>query len=687
MKRKITEFTIIPFSKMRLKPIGIKTKLIVFFLLLSIVPLTIVTAFSYIESKSIIKEKVGKFSEQLTNQTALNINSKIDEYERLCTLVTTNSDLLKIISKKEEDYRDMIVSFEDDRKVDDLVNTVAISSPDIKNVIFLSERIERYVGDEVPLTVGGTTYFNSKEFYESDVYKLVEENAGKILWITGLRGKYDKVWLMSMIKNASNLKANGIIIIGVDISSFDQIIESIELDKSARLVLLDTKSQVISMSRKSSDSNLIDIINKVNYYQNSGEIINSDTLITSCRLSNGWDLTSVVSVNSMMSEMSKVGFEVTCVGLICVIAAVIISVMISNSISRPINQIKVLMKKAEKGDLKIKINKGKNDEFGKLFDSFNSMISNIRKLVENSQDVSNNIRNNILTIKEISEQSASTSEEMSSAIQHIAGIIAEEASSAEIELEVISKLSEKIEKITDDVNSVKLVTCNAEDISNKAACQVNLLNDKTSQTAEMSNRIKDGIDELSNRISDINKLINIIKGINDQTKLLSLNAAIEAARAGEAGRGFSVVAEEIKKLSDQINEATKVITKNIQDIQDETVNTVQTVDMANDIFKKQEEAVHDVDLAFKNIITATKHISRKVELINTAFKEINTFRDKALSITKEIAESTKESACSTQQMMASSEEQAATSVELANLCNVLTININKLKSSIEVFKI
>ena len=71
----------------------------------------------------------------------------------------------------------MIVSFEDDRKVDDLVNNVAISSPDIKNVIFQVKEL-RGVGDEV--TDSGEPYFNSKEFYESDVYKLVEENAGKI---------------------------------------------------------------------------------------------------------------------------------------------------------------------------------------------------------------------------------------------------------------------------------------------------------------------------------------------------------------------------------------------------------------------------------------------------------------------------------------------------------------------------
>lgn len=673
--------------KKSIHSIGIKSKLIVSFLLLSVLPLVFVAVFSYTGAKNTIQDEIGRFSEQLINQTAVNISSKIDEFEKLSIMFTTNSELLGIISKDDDDYEDTSASMKDDRKIEDLVNTIAISSSDIKNVIFLSKRIERYAGDELPQMVGGKTYFNSDDFLSSEAYKTVEENAGRIVWITGLRGQRDKVWLMSMINNASNINSKGMFIMGVDASAFGKILQSIQLDESASLDLLDTNLEVITSNRLESNNSLNEgFLNSISS-NDAGGFIEADKLINFSSTSNGWKLVSAVSVSSMMSDMYKLGIGVSIVALLCILIAVFLSIIISASISNPIKKIKELMKKAELGNLTVAMDTGKNDEIGKLTQSFNSMVSNICKLVEKNREVTGSINNDTIAIRQISEQSAASSQQVSSVIQHIASSISDEASAAERGFVVISGLSKKIQNITEEIDSVMSLTTNAKDISKQATSTIALLNDKTQESSQMSIRIKDDINLLNTRILDIIKFINVIRGISDQTNLLSLNAAIEAARAGDAGKGFAVVAEEIRKLSEQTNQATKEITEIIQNIQNQTANTVDTVNIANEIFKHQENSVHETDLALRSIIEATNHISKNIEKVSTSIKEVDESRDVAMKTTEEIAFSTKESACSIQEVMASSEEQAATAVELANLSYNLSQSIEKLKEAIGIFKV
>ena len=124
--------------------------------------------------------------------------------------------------------------------------------------------------------------------------------------------------------------------------------------------------------------------------------------------------------------------------------------------------------------------------------------------------------------------------------------------------------------------------------SRNAAETMNVLNEKSNTSAMKFTKVQDDIKNLNEKALQISKIVDLINGISEQTSLLSLNASIEAARAGAAGKGFGVVADEIKHLAEQTSEATKTIRNIVEEIVKETQNAVQEVENANVIFDEQK---------------------------------------------------------------------------------------------------
>lgn len=203
----------------------------------------------------------------------------------------------------------------------------------------------------------------------------------------------------------------------------------------------------------------------------------------------------------------------------------------------------------------------------------------------------------------------------------------------------------------------------------------------------MANEINSDICELNDSSKEIEKIIEVIKSISDQTSLLSLNASIEAARVGESGKGFAVVANEIKKLSDQSKEATMMIANIVNNIQNKTRSTVKLVEKANDIFNEQEKSVNNTDSAFRNIIESTENISLQIENVIDLMNDVNSYKERTIEAVENISVLAEESSAATEEVLASVEEQNESSQELASLSNELYESIQVLNESMLTFKI
>src|SRR5471030_3172187 len=185
----------------------------------------------------------------------------------------------------------------------------------------------------------------------------------------------------------------------------------------------------------------------------------------------------------------------------------------------------------------------------------------------------------------------------------------------------------------------------------------------------------------------ISVITDTINQISEQTNLLALNAAIEAARAGDAGKGFSVVAEEIRKLADQSASATKEIQELISRIKNKTESVVQSMEVSNVIVVEQSQAVNETREIFDKIHSSIDGLTQEIKLVQTASSETNKSKTEIVNRMQNISAVSEESSASAEEVSATTEEVTAAMNEFTNSAMQLKELSEELENQINKFNI
>src|SRR5690554_5366750 len=249
-----------------------------------------------------------------------------------------------------------------------------------------------------------------------------------------------------------------------------------------------------------------------------------------------------------------------------IILSVVFVTLIALSITYPMNNLIKATKKIAAGDLSIEVKNPTKDQFSILTDNFNNMISSLKEIVLE-------VNLSSKKVNEFSQQLSANSEEANASIEEVAAASEEIASGTAEQAKQSEKTRELTIKIETDAQNVYNASDNVIKSVRKAYERANFgLETITGASNYMEDVLKemqdtgDEVLSLEERINEINKIIETINYINEETTLLSLNAQIEAARAGEYGRGFAVVADEVGKLADQSNSLMREIDSIFDDI-------------------------------------------------------------------------------------------------------------------------
>jgi len=269
---------------------------------------------------------------------------------------------------------------------------------------------------------------------------------------------------------------------------------------------------------------------------------------------------------------------------------------------------------------------------------------------------------------------SSSSHHLASASEEISAAAAEQASGADMQRNQTSQVASAMQEMSATVADISLHSTHAADLARKAsetAKQGGKIVEQTLQKmGEISQSVADTakkVEQLGNSSDEIGKIIGVIDDIADQTNLLALNAAIEAARAGEQGRGFAVVADEVRKLAERTSKATKEIAAMIQGIQGETRHAVEAMKAGTHQVEAGVERTAAAGKSLKEIINSAEKVGEMVGQIATAAAKQTRAAEEVNGSVEQIAKITSETAEGAQQSAKACHELSSVALDLQNI--------------------
>lgn len=396
---------------------------------------------------------------------------------------------------------------------------------------------------------------------------------------------------------------------------------------------------------------------------------------------------ALIPKTTILSKVSGIkALSLIFVSLSCIIAIFIVF-LITGGITRSVNSLKKSILLASRGDLTAKFNIKAKDEFRSLSNGISDMMAHMRTLIGEVQEVGSAVNGSAATLTETSGDLLEAARGISRTIEEIGQGIAQQAGDSERCLTQMTNLSDQINQVYSNAKEIERIANNTQTVASEGIKIVDELNSKSKATSEITQEIIQKIQEFESRSKKIEGFVNLINNIASQTTLLSLNASIEAARAGEAGRGFSVVAEEIRKLADQSLNAAKQIQNTVKDIDKQNKETVSTAEKAENIVASQTEALASTVSVFDNISRHVNELAGNLNDILKRLKAIETAKDDTLKAIQSISAVTEQTSASSEEVNATTQNQVEAVERLREAAIMLKQDAEKLEASISIFRI
>lgn len=374
--------------------------------------------------------------------------------------------------------------------------------------------------------------------------------------------------------------------------------------------------------------------------------------------------------------------------IVSILLAIVISYVLSRNISKPVGQVTDALEEIAQGNLSMEpLNIKNRDEIGKMANSFNTMLEDLRGIVSSVSDSSMQVAANAQELSASSEQSLASSQMVAKSAENQLHTSTEQSHFMNTSIDSMNELRTSIDQISGDNEQMLHATNDVKVLIDQGATSIkNVVNQMETihETFKDTTAMMHTMEQHSNSIQNITSLIT---DIADQTNLLALNAAIEAARAGEHGKGFAVVAEEVRKLAEQSKNSATEIGSMVEQIQQTSSDATKTIvaggTKVDEGMEKTSESLH----VFRNIESGIGEVVYRVESVSAAVEEIQAMTGSVIESVQHVQQLATQTADTASDTSAATEEQLAATEEISSNAQSLSDLAEKLQYEVNHFKL
>lgn len=397
-------------------------------------------------------------------------------------------------------------------------------------------------------------------------------------------------------------------------------------------------------------------------------------------------LCSLVPESIIVAQANSIRILTIIMVLISCVIAMIVGTLISKGFSKSINKSIRELEKVSKGDLTVEFRTNRRDEFALLYGSCNDMLANIRGLIMEVEQVYDALTVSLNRVNTSSTTFSETTKDIQHSVHEVEIGVGEQTESAAACLTEMDSLFTKINNVNDNTNEIGEIAASTQIAITAGLSSMDNLNAKTKSTTDITDNVIQTIKQLSVHSTNIGQIVNSINDIAEETNLLSLNASIEAARAGAAGKGFSVVANQIRKLADQCLVSAGKISNIVNEITIATKDAVATAQTAEEIVDEQVDAVAATAQSFQNLKQRIEKLSENLKNIQSSSKDMEASGSSTLNAMENISAILEETLASVTSVANVTDKQSEALTSLDDASSQLMIRAERLGDAISKFK-
>jgi len=632
--------------------------------------------FSYARSKQAIETEVAEASRITARQTAEKLDVVLTGYAQKLKQVVTDAEFIRTLHRFNQSG--------DASELADLaealgarLNAVAMTDVSIRHIALISDRDDRPV-----LTSGASV--DLAAYRDAEISRRVRSGQGKPVWFAASGGTDGDIRVF--VGLSYELDAMHELYMEIDPYVIEKRVQStdfgdgrIHVITSDRTIVYATETgkagQIYGHPLPEDDAAVARI--------DGEEMLTVRGIVES----SGWQIVSHIPLASLMENVRSIRDLTLLMSVAAVAATGLIGLAVVRMVGGPLGELRSLMAEGRKGNLTVRSDIRRGDEIGQVADSFNRMMEEITALVRSASDSAQSVLETSAALAQAARRTADAAGTIAASTEEIASGAASLAASSERGADIADEIGAQVRTVIEANEEMKRAAAEAEEAGRTGTDRMTALIGNTNRMEAMTRAMTEKVGRLADSAGSIRNILDMLVRMNAQTNILSLNAGIEAARAGAAGRGFMVVAEEIRRLAEQSRQSIAVAGDIIAAIRHEINETVEALSEASPVFHEQFESVREAHRLFQAVRMNMHAFLGRLEAATASIRRLEEVQSAMAGTMGDVSAVAQQAAAVSGDVASLSHDQLSVSAGLVELSNRLESVSDQLKASLSRFTV
>ncbi|MEC0091688.1 methyl-accepting chemotaxis protein [Paenibacillus macquariensis] len=666
--------------------VGVKLFLIFFIAIVAFVLL--VGVMSYKKAKSTIEDTAANANRQTIIQTSEKLDIILGQYEDIVLQLFFDTDMQSSMSQLTQQGLTEYDLFMTNKKITEKLSAQINANETIRGIVIIPPD-----SNMKPMTRGtiatNVDTVRSEPWFES----LKDKNKSTWLPIESGNNSEETFKVVRSLKTMSGASKPFVIIIELKPELLRDQLKGIDLGSGSKLELHTNEGQIVASSADEKAGAKTKLTFKFDEKEDSGDLRTKDEsgkdvlAVYSTLKTAGWKLVGTIPTSELVrSAQGILSFTIWSAIAVAVIA-ILIGILMVRMIARPLINLRNLLIEGSKGNLKVRSQHRSRDEIGQLSGSFNTMMEQITLLVNQTNNTAQEVLDTASELSDASNKTALSAREIAVATEEIANGASSLATEAEKGNELTDHIALQMQVVISSNVEMGKAAREVENSSELGTHKLSDLLDKTHQTEDMTRALMTKVDGLKETTMSVGKVLEVLQNITKQTNILSLNATIEAARAGAAGKGFMVIADEIRQLADQSRQSIEMVGEITERIMSEMNETVSALTEAYPLFQHQMTAVKETNDIFVSVQGQMGEYIQRLDSVTSSIEGLNQSQSTLSEAMANVSAVAEESSATSEEVASLSNEQQSIGNQLVQLSGKLENVSTELKAALSRFTV